>query len=665
MIRPHLRALALQSVPPASRSVFLSLLTVHCLLLALIARLAHWPLWSAPLLLAAFCLPQFLLRRAFPESLAPLFTVYCLAALRLFVVYALRREVPSSLAYAGGLAVSGGWAGLIYLKAIQRLRWAWAALALAASTLIAWLMWTNLPAGVTGSDPFAYVQMGIDLALRGSPRHRFPLALLAASAGLPTLPTTHVGYVLPNAQGLAPTVWPPGFSVLLAIAYRLAGERGMLSLNLWIGLVNVALTCALAVWLCPARWRHLARGAGLGAATIVASSPEMMTRLIVPLADGAAMLFTTLAVGGMICAGRFLSTASRGTDYTDFKNPFAPSSRSSWLSLALGTFTGLALAFAYSVRYTQVLIGPGIMVGAWMGVRDKNLRWKFLIAVAVSALLGALPDAVYRTALYGSPLKFGTGELALFAWSALPGALSQLGAELLSKREFGWLWPLAVVGAVYLWKRHRLALLRLALTYGPLFIFHLFYPFLKLRDLLSLYPALAGLCGIGGAVVVTIVWRRGTIGRFLVVVGMFALIGARLNPVLGFRQGFFTFGYLRAEQRQDLETIDALTEPNAVIACSLNSGAVELYGKRETARAGHLLQPGLAWGTEYWLGFVSALRSQHRPLYLLMDSPEMDEPLTAVRARYRVTQVAALRVPVFFVGGGAVNMSVPLYRVEP
>ncbi len=48
-----------------------------------------------------------------------------------------------------------------------------------------------------------------------------------------------------------------------------------------------------------------------------------------------------------------------------------------------------------------------------------------------------------------------------------------------------------------------------------------------------------------------------------------------------------------------------------------------------------------------------------------MDSPEMDAPLEAVRSRYGVTLIAELNVPVYFVGGGSVNLTVPLYRLAP
>jgi hypothetical protein len=197
-------------------------------------------------------------------------------------------------------------------------------------------------------------------------------------------------------------------------------------------------------------------------------------------------------------------------------------------------------------------------------------------------------------------------------------------------------------------------------------VFHLWYPFVRLRDLLSIYPPLAALCALGGAVMVLGSWRRGTVARLVVIIALFALTLVRLNPVWTLNEGgFFTFGYLRPEQRRAFESIAALTEPEAVVACSLNSGAVELYGKRQTARPGTVLQPGLGWSRDEWLKFAAALRDQRRPLYVLMDSPEMDDPLAALQEHYAVTRVADLDVPVYYLGGGSRNLTVPLYRVAP
>jgi len=647
------RALALEvsAVPLWPPSVSLALFGLHLVALFAVTRLAHWPFWVAPVLLAAGGLPSLARRRWLPEVLAPLALLYAVAALRLLLVNGLHQAAPPALDYLWALGLAAAWALLIGLRALGRLSWAAAVAALGAAGLMLNLLWGYSAAGVTGSDPFAYAQMALDLAQRGTLLHSFPLAVFAAGLGLPTLPATHVGYVLPNAQGLAPTVWPPGFSVLLAAAYRLGGEHLLLTFNSWVGLAGLALTVVVAVLAGPQEQRRLGLAVGLLAAALVATSSELLTRLVTPLADGAAMVLTGLAVALVLW---MLSARGRPTAFY----------------AVLGALAGLAVAAAYSVRYTQVLVAPGLMLAGWFGLKDRRQRLVFLLCFAGAAAAGAVPDLLYRLRLYGTPFRFGTGELALFSLQAPLSALRQVGAEALDPREFGWLWPLLLVGGGYAWRRARGPLLVVLAAYGPLLVFHLFYPFLRLRDLLALYVPVAVYIAWGGLALAGWIWQRtqsagggASLARAATVAALLALAVIRLGPVIGFDAGFFTFGYLLPQQRRSLESLARLSEPQAVIACSLNSGAVELYGGRQTVRPGGLLQPGASWTTAQWLVMAGALQAAGRPVYLLMDSPEMEAPLQAIETRYRVEQVGAIDLPVFFVGGGALNETVPLYRV--
>lgn len=616
--------------------------------LLVVARLAHWPWWMAPAIVAVGCLPSLLQHRWFAEVLAPFVILYGVAVLRVVIVNGLRRPAPEPLDYAWALGLSAVWAALVALRSFGRLGWAAALAAVGAAGLMLNLLWGHAAAGVTGSDPFAYVQMALDLVQHGTVLHSFPLAVFAANLGLPTLPATHVGYVLPNAQGLAPTVWPPGYSVLLAGAYRLGGERLMLTFNSWVGLAGLALTAAFTALVAPRALRSGGWAAGLAAAALVATSSELLTRLVTPLADGAALVLTGLSVG-------LLLLALRGRGWSTF------------VYLGLGALAGLSLAAAYSVRYTQVLVAPGMLVAAWFGLREPKRRWAFLVPFVVAAAMGAVPDLLYRLRLYGTPFRFGTGELALFSLQAVPTALRQLSAEALDGREFGWLWPLAVVGVAYAWRHARPSLWVVLATFGPLFVFHLWYPFLRLRDVLSLYVPVAAYTALGALALLAWLWRRtgagSTVLRAAAVAGVLALSVIRLGPVIGFDSGFFTFGYLLPQQRHSLETIAIVSDPRAVIACSLNSGAVELYGSRQTVRPGRLLQPGASWSADQWLAMASALQAAGRPVYLLMDSPEMDAPLKEIQTRYTVAHVTDIDVPVFFVGGGSFNETAALYKV--
>jgi hypothetical protein len=650
-------------------------LVLHGAALLLVARLAHWPLWWAAALLAAFSLPA-LLRHAWrAEALAPLALLYATAGLRLAWVYGLRRPVPPAFGYEWSLALSAAWSLIIALRSAGRLWLAWPLAGVAFASVFSWQLWRLAPAGVTGADPYAYVQMALDLVRRGTPLHRFALAPLAQSLGLSTLPVTHVGYVLPDAAGWAPTVWPPGYSALLALAYRLGGEGLLLGANAWVGLASLALTAALAWRLAPDR--QYAPAIAAAAVAVLATSPEQWVRLAVPLADGATQLFTTAAIvlalliatpphSVVVGAGRW--TSRDVVRHSSFVSRSGPSSvvrrLSSNPTAPLFLLIGLALGAAFATRYTQALIAPGLIVVAAGMLQDRRQRWSFVLALALGALLTAAPDLLYRTRLYGAPWRFGTGELALFHVAAVPGAARQLASELLRPAEFGWLSVLALVGAAQAWRTRRAGLALVVAAYGPVLAFHLFYPFVRLRDVLFALAPLAAFSGLGLVAAAAWLLRRGSLARLAVIMGVLVLGAARLAPLLARAPGFFTSGGLLPEQRQALETLAAVTEPTAVVACSLNSGAVELYSGRLTVRPGRVLQPHAAWPEEQWLTFVEALRAQGRPLYILMDSPELDAPLAELEARYAFKHVADLYLPVFVHTGGSENQVVALWRVD-
>ena len=664
-------ALALKAgdSPVPSPTYPLALLGLHLAGLLLVARLAHWPLWVAPLLLTAFSVTQIIRRRWWAESLAPLGLLYAVAALRLAWVYGLRQTPPAWLDYEWALALSGAWAGLITLRGIERLALAWLVAGLVAAAVFAWQLWRLAPAGVTGADPFAYVQMAVDLAEHGTPRHHFALAPFAAGLGLPTLPLTHVGYVLPDAEGWAPTVWPAGYSALLAQVYRLGGEGALLTFNVWVGLAALAATGTLAALLVPraSQWPALAVAGAAG--FVLATSPEQWVRVVVPLADGAAQLFTTTAVllaVVILQRNGWPETRQRTTDdgrQTQAANDAQRHTREFYLVTLLGALVGLALGLAFVVRYTQALVGPGLLLVVLWTLRDRRQRWVFAAAVLVAGALTVLPDLLYRTRLYGAPWRFGTGELALFNLLAVPGALRQLAGELLRPAEFGWLWVLALAGLMYGWRHQRRVTLLLAAAYLPVLVFHLWYPFVKARDVLFVLAPLAAYAALGGAAVLSWLWRQGALVRVATVAVILLLGALRLETLLARSPGFFTFGGLLPEQRRALESLATLTEPDAVVACSLNSGAVALYGGRQTVRPGGVLQPEAAWSREQWLTFVEALLAEGRPVYVLMDSPELEAPLAALQGRYALTYMADLFVPVYVHTGGSTNLTVPLWRV--
>ena len=145
---------------------------------------------------------------------------------------------------------------------------------------------------------------------------------------------------------------------------------------------------------------------------------------------------------------------------------------------------------------------------------------------------------------------------------------------------------------------------------------------------------------------------------------LFIILAFRWSAQLPLLNGFYTYGFLNGEQRAHIHSLADLTPPNAVIAGSLNTGAVSLYAQRDTVRPGHLLQPGRTWTDSEWNNFAAALHADGRPLYLLMDSEEMIEPAKALDECCRLSPIAELYLPYYYRSGAATNEIVPLYRVD-
>jgi hypothetical protein len=194
--------------------------------------------------------------------------------------------------------------------------------------------------------------------------------------------------------------------------------------------------------------------------------------------------------------------------------------------------------------------------------------------------------------------------------------------------------------------------------------FHLPYAALRMRDLLSVLPVLALWVGVGVADVLSQVRRidRPALrkGAGIVVLGlMVALLWARSQVILWLpvhARDFHTFGYLRAEQRAAFDTLADVTPPEAVVATSLNGGAVTLYAERDIARPAY-------WSEGEWLAFVERAADDGRRVYLLVDGEEMQEPLWTLQSRYRLNRVTSLPVPYFYRGGDSEGRDVPLYEV--
>lgn len=671
-------------VNPSGRWQKLVVALFHLLALALTARLAHWPFLAVTAAIIAAILPftfyvsRFSSSPLHPFTLSPLLALYTVTALRLFIALAARALCPAcstALVVPEPFAswLSFEWAAIFSLVAVIVLqaaqsfpanyhaRLATFALATLAILWIILLFPRLTPAGITGADPFAYVQMAVDLATRGTPMHQFPLAELAQRLNIPVYPTLFVGFTIPQ-NGEAATVWPPGFSALLALAFKLFGERGLYLLN-----PALACLCLLATFILARRVFNLPPFYAVFASALLLTSFEQTVRLSIPLADLAVQLFTTLAIIVLFSNWELV--------IGNWKLEFACFSRAVPGILAVGLFSALA----FVTRYTQLLLVPGLIFFLAAG---RSVRLSFVVRVlfagcacrltlfAASFLLVSLPDFYYRAIAFGSPLSFAAGELAQFSAADVLPVTLRLLAELAA--DFNLAAPFVLAGAIHLAKNHRRTALGLALTLGPVVLFHLPYHYLKLRDLLFLFPTLCALAALGFKSFVAYISRltfdvcRFTTRApsFIVHCSFFILLALRWNAQLPLLNGFYTYGFLNGEQRAHLNSLADLTPPNAVIAGSLNTGAVSLYAQRDTVRPGHLLQPGRTWTDSEWSNFAAALHADGRPLYLLMDSEEMIDPAKALEECCRLSPIAELYLPYYYRSGAATNEIVPLYRVD-
>ncbi len=651
--------------PPAGISaVAPALLGLHLSGLLATGQLMGWPVWVAPAILFLLSAPAILTGlwrwahtnsssaweppRLFggqmPAALNALLPAYLLAGIEFARRVALHAgaTVPVAplpllpvttilLLYALAYQASHLWPG-------ARRAGLWLPLTLLGAVL-AWAAWSYLTLyarGVTGSDPFCYIRMAVDLMQQGTLLHQFPLAEVAQRLQIDPKPALHVGYRLPiYAQGWAATVWPPGHSALLGLIGRVAGARAIYLATPFAGLLSAAATAWLGAVLLDdlaPPWRWLAASlAGL----LVATSYEQIRWLLVHMADISTQLFTTLTV----------ALAWWGSRRRHFVG------------------AGLALALAYHTRHTQLaMILPALAILALAGpARPRRERLLDALAFLSAALAAALPDLAYHQQLFGSPFRPESEELALYTLRAVPQTTLLLLRGCLAAQEFGWLLPFLALGVAALYRRNRTAWLALSLWPAALWVVQAPYASLRLRDLLPALPALALFAGYGAAWLLSRLAAHRPAGAVLASLTLAGLLWARTAPVAGLpaSRGFDNFGFLWATQRNEFAALSRQTEPDAAIGSTLNTGPIELYGERLAFRPA-------AWPAADRRRFLHALLAEGRPVYLLDDGTAMGPVLAEARQWALLTPVHTLRrVPYFLPDAGSRIDDATLYRIEP
>jgi hypothetical protein len=373
--------------------------------------------------------------------------------------------------------------------------------------------------------------------------------------------------------------------------------------------------------------------AGL-ACLLVATSPEGSERMLVPMADGAAQLFTTLALWLLLRSQQ--------------RRPLRHS-----------LLAGLSLGVAYQIRHPQLPLALAALAAAFLSPQPVRRRFLNLALFGLGGLVVAFPDLLYHRQVFGGWLNTESSEWFLVSWQNVGRSASAILEQgLLRREELGFLAPFAIYGAWLLWRRHRAAASILAAGLLPVFAFHLCYAALRPRDLIAILPALY-LCAAYGFVrswqwagdqrsPIAAVWLTACV----------VLLSARSYRTVSmpWRDDVTTFGYVPLPHYQGFLALRDLTPEEAVIASMLNGGAIELYAGREAVHPA-------PWTEEELHRWVDALRKQGRPMYVLEDGEEMGQVMARLQSRYKLYPVQTLALPYFALGGGSLPQPVRLYKV--
>jgi len=708
----HRRALSGQMdvvQPSLPWGSLLLLLGVHLVSLTMLTQHYGWLLLSPLLLLAGLLIPQWLFSlsvrrwRVHLEALAPLFLLYSVLATRLMVLI----SAKVLLAYPG-FSLPARWDALLNVDVALFVALSWSLLSqvyailryqrrerlllpgIAAGWLVlsfAWASYTYVhhhTHGVTGSDPYCYAQMAVDLAEHHVPVHHFPLVARMEQLGVFPEAGIHLGYHLPfDASGRAATVWPVGQSLLLAVGYGVAGEKGLYLTTPVLGLLSLAALAALSWEL----WSGRSAGEKLllsaVAVFLLATSYAQIERLVVPMADAAAQLFTVLTVllwlqamrsPAVSQAGQAMRSPAicavppsfrRGQAGRAVRRPqtLQPSSRRGYVWALLA---GLSFGAAYLVRHTQLVLAASVLLLAWVGPRRRRQKAASLALFAGGALLFIVPDLLYHQWVMGHWLRPESLELRHFSLAFMGQTALRMARELFTTREFLYVSPFVLYGLLRQWREERASFGLLSSWAAAVLLIHLPYEALRLRDLLSLFPVLCLWAGCGVVALwrwIGTHWQRQDTTRYLAGVAYawllagLLLLRTRSTLELPRAPDFDAFGHLNAFQRAGFVQIGRDTEEAALIGASLNSGAVELHSKRTTFRPA-------VWRADELYTFADDALSRGMPLYLLEDGLEMAAPIAAARQRYQLQLVGLYDIPFYHTGGGSTGARIPLYRLE-
>jgi len=501
--------------------------------------------------------------------------------------------------------------------------------------------------GVTANDPYAYAQMAVDIAHHGHPLHRFGLFPRISTLGISWWPAVHYGYqvrVPPlRGDGTTATDWPAGWPVILSLGYLLLGEEGLYVSSPIIALLCLAGVVALVAELLHDRpWGERLLGGTL-AAFALATSYEQIDRLLVPMADASAQLFTILTLF-------FILRATRG------KHRF------------YAILGGLCFGWAYFIRHTQLVLGLcGVVTVLTLGRRRLSRReqWEFISLFGLASFVVAIPDLLYHQFVFGHFLTPESTELELFNLANVPATAALMWERFLSGNEFGYLSLLILYGAYRMYMERRGQFLALLTAVLGILLVHLPYKALRLRDLLSLFPLLLA----WGAYGTVDLWRRVPLRgervsywrhalSVAILLALLFLPALRTWPILPRPWSSYpraSFGYVSSEERRAFGLLAEHTLEGSVVGSSLNGGPIDLYAGREAFRPAF-------WTEEELDVFLNEMFREGRAVYILDDGEALKPSLEHAEAHYEVVPLLRFSVPTF---GNPEHISSVLYQVKP
>jgi hypothetical protein len=213
--------------------------------------------------------------------------------------------------------------------------------------------------------------------------------------------------------------YPPGFPLVLAVAYALGGPRAPFFLNPILATCVVGLT-----YLVGRRW--IGKGMAFWAAFLVATLP-ILNRLA--LHGDAHVIATAVLLLGVWLLLRW-------------------EDKPSWLGAFLA---GLAFGILPTVRYPEAVVGLGVIT--FFALQSRPGRWsRGFLPAAVGASLPILLLGLHNARVYGAPWRTGygfTNEQSAFSSSHLAANLPTY-LEALTTGGVGLFFLLGSVGMVWM-----------------------------------------------------------------------------------------------------------------------------------------------------------------------------------------------------------------------